>query len=208
MLKSHMQYHWWKYLLVILTSVMVWCMVFNALAQPADNEKLKVLFVGEKLDTAGLEQAITALLPEVTEQAVRQVEVTQTVIEGQAAYQVLEMRTYEYDIVIISQSYLQENMGLSLFSGAMTAQMQQYFSGVPLYTELREQEQVPSGFLLEAGAGAFGTYYAGQEQCYLFPSPQSVNFDRLNGQGQAGDDCALRIMAYLMGCEEQEAVQP
>lgn len=208
MLKSHMQYNWWKYLLVILAAVILWCTVFHALAQPEDNEKLNVLFVGEGLDAEKMEQTITTMLPQLTDQSVRQVKITQTRLEGREAYEILQMRTYEYDIVIISQSYLQENMGNALFSKAMTEQMQAHFAGLQFYSETQGERMVPSGIVLESDSG-FSAFYNGQETCYLFASPQSVNFNGLNGLGKAGDDCALRIMEYLVGWKEaQEVAQP
>lgn len=208
MLKSHMQYNWWKYLLVILAAVILWCTVFRALAQPEDNEKLNVLFVGEGLDTEKMEQTITGMLPQLTDQSVRQVKVTQTRLEGREAYEILQMRTYEYDIVIISQSCLQENMGNALFSGAMTEKMQAHFAGLQFHTEPQGELTIPSGIVPEPDGG-FGAFYSGQENCYLFASPQSVNFDGLNGLGQTGDDCALRIMEYLVGWKKaQEVAQP
>lgn len=208
MLKRHMQYNWWKYLLVILAAIILWCTVFRALAQPKDNEKLNVLFVGEGLDTKKLEQTVTGMLPQLTDQFVRQVKVTQTRLEGREAYEILQMRTYEYDIVIISQSCLQENMGNALFSGAMTEKMQAHFAGVQFHAEPQGERMVPSGIVLDPDSG-FCAFYNGQETCYLFASPQSVNFDGLNGLGQAGDDCALRIMEYFVELKDTlEVAQP
>ncbi len=180
MLEKHLQYNWWKYLLILLISTFVWCSVFTALAQPADNERLRILFVGDGLDCRALERDIDQLLPTLTEQYVLQIKVTQTMLQGQEAFRILEARTYEYDIIIISQSCMQENMG-ALFSGAETNVSCQYFKGV----------------ILEPGTGGFSSYYAGTEVCYLFPSPHCVNLDTRNGLGEPGDDCALKIMEYL-----------
>lgn len=202
--KAHLQYHWWKYLLVFIFSFSVWYTVFHSIAQPNPNEKLNVLFVGESLDAQGLETEIKQHLPDLTSQELQQVKVTQTYLQGDEMFQVLQTRFYEYDIVIISESCLQKNMGVLLEQRFMTQALCRYFSEYMLYVETSENGAAAYGFLMEQSRGLFANYYLGKEKCYCFPSPWSENFGGLNSRGEKADDCALVIMDLLLNGYVQE----
>lgn len=201
-MKRHIQYNWWKYATAIIASVVLWCAVFNSLAMPDENEKLHILFVGEGLEREKLEQAVSEMLPSVTEQSVRQVKVQQVRLHGREAFRILDGYTYQYDIIIISESYFQENMGLSILSRAMTEQVLAHFQEAEPMSELYEGAPAICGFVLPE-QGSFDAFYPEEDVCYIFPSAESVNFDGLNGKGLPGDDCALRIMEYLLGIDQE-----
>lgn len=194
--KSHLHYHWWKYALVAVVSVLLWTTVFSAKLKPKDNERLHILYVGENLNRYQLEQKITEALPALTSQKLRQVKVSQITTSGMQAFQILDARRYEYDLILISEHYLQKNMGTALFRQAMTEQMQQILSPYRLYVEENETESVPCGVQMEKER--WKKFCAAEEVCYLFISPESVNFGGLNGKGRAEDDCALRAMQYIL----------
>lgn len=203
MRKGHMQYHWWKYAAVLAVSVALWCGVFYNLAQPEDHERLHILFVGEGLDTAQMQSDIEKLLPKLTEQNMKQVKVTQSDLQGQSALQILQARFYEYDIVLISNRCMQQNMGGAVFYQAMKPALSGRFSDYEFYAEISDDSAALYGVQMKQGTGAFYQYWDKDEPCYCFPSPNSVNFDGLNGLGEKGNDCALRIMEYLLGAGQE-----
>ena len=194
--KSHLHYYWWTYALVAVISVLVWTTVFSAKLGPKDNERLHILYVGENLNRYQLEREVKEVLPALTDQEVRQVKVSQITISGMRAFQILDVRRYEYDIILISEEYLQENMGISLFRSAMTEQMLQILSVYNLYEEGDETEIVPCGVRLDPTK--WKKFCTAEEVCYLFISPESVNFGGLNGKGRTEDDCGLKVMEYIL----------
>lgn len=196
--KSHLQYHWWKYVAVLIVSVILWCSVFNTLAKPAQNECLNILFVGEDINTEHMKETVEAKLVHLTDQDVKQIKVSQLSISGQDLLQVLQSRFYEYDLVIISQSHMQDNMGVTLYYESMKSTLSERFADFDFYAEIGQDYAAIYGVQLMADRGAFWDFYNGSETCYCFPSPNSVNFGGLNGKGNQNDDCALVIMEYLI----------
>ena len=59
---AHLQYSWWKYLLLVLMTFFVWCGIFSSLAKPAANTQVGVLYLGEKLDAQMLQQELQTTL--------------------------------------------------------------------------------------------------------------------------------------------------
>lgn len=196
--KSHLQYHWWKYASVLIVSVILWCSVFNSLAKPAQNECLNILFVGDGLNAEHMKETVETKLLQLTEQNVKQIKVSQLSISGQDLLQVLQSRFYEYDLVIISQSYMQDNMGGALYYECMKSTLCERFADYDFYAEIGQDDAALYGVQLMTGRGAFWDFYNGSEICYCFPSPNSVNFAGLNGKGNQNDNCALVIMEYLI----------
>lgn len=198
-MKRHIQYSWWKYAAAILASVILWCSVFHGMTVPEGNQKLHILYVGEGLDCTGFKNSVAQVLPTVSEQEIQEIKVQQVQIYGMDAFKLLDSYTYQYDIIIISQSYFQENMGLSILSRAMTEQMLTYFREAEPMIELYEGKPAVCGFVMGKNAEQFYQYGTNSSICYIFPSSESVNFAGLNGKGTVADDCALRIMEYLLG---------
>ena len=106
-MKRHIQYNWWKYATAIIASVVLWCAVFNSLAMPEENEKLHILFVGQGLEREKLEQAVSEMLPSVTEQSVRQVKVQQVRLHGREAFRriYLPVRHHYHQRKLFSRKY-------------------------------------------------------------------------------------------------------
>lgn len=194
--KTHLHYYWWTYALVAAVSILVWTTAFSAKLSPEDNERLHILYVGENLNRYKLEQEVKEVLPALTNQKVQQVKVSQITVSGMQVYQVLDTRRYEYDIILISDGYLQENMGTALFRTAMTEAMQQMLSAYDLYAEGNGAGSAPCGVQLDQVK--WKNFCITEEECYLFISPESVNFGGLNGKGRAEDDCGLRVMEYIL----------
>lgn len=199
-MRSYLQFHWWKYLLVILLPVIVWCSVFDAAAKPAPNEQVNVLLIGESFDTAAMEEAIATALPSLTEQALRRFSVSTMVIGDTGYASLLTARCFDYDILIFEESSIPENLGQDVFV-RLTDPLLAQFPGLSPYTEtIPEGDELVYGLWIPDNA-RFSGFYTGSARCCLFVSPYSVNFDTLNETGTAGQDGALKCAQYLLECE-------
>lgn len=198
-MKNHLQFSWWKYLLVLLIPAVIWSSVFKALAEPKPDERVGVLYVGQSLNAALLQQQLTDALPELSDQPLLEVTVTQTEIPELSYRNVLVSRTFEYDIMIIEESSLQPG-GNQMIFGTLPDALQESFPGGIFYTEdAGEGEMLPVGMILDPGVKTrFSACYTGDQRCYLFFSPESVNFDTRNGNGNPGNDAALQATYYLL----------
>lgn len=200
-MKNHLQMNWWKYLLIILLPVIMWCSIFNAMTASHTTERVNVLYLGEGLDSATLQQQLAEALPQLTRQAISAVAVDTMVLRDNYSGTLLTARCFDYDILILQQDYMAENIGQGVFT-RLTQQMLSQFPNARLYTEQTEDAgALAFGFVLYDGQGEspFARCYTGSQNCYLFISPYSENFDGLNESGAAGNDAALKAAQYLMG---------
>lgn len=197
---GHLQYNWWKYLLVIILPIVLWCTVFDVLAKPKDNERLHILFVGDGLDAIALRQTLEEALPDLTQQKIKEVKVTTDYAAGEIYGQKLTTYSYEFDLIIVSQSFMRDNTG-QFFRRLPMDGLPGYEQG-KLYTEKVEDGAyiAPFGFVLwEPGVkNNFGNFYSGNEICYLFFSTQSVNLYPLFGGSAEGDNAAVVALDFLM----------
>ena len=198
--QGHLQYSWWKYLMVILLPILLWCSVFDVLAKPKDNERLHILFVGDGLDAIALRQTLEEALPDLTQQEIKEVKVTTDYAAGEIYGQKLTTYSYEFDLIIVSQSFMRDNTG-QFFRRLPMDGLPGYEQG-KLYTEKVEDGAytAPFGFVLwEPGVkNNFGNFYSGNEICYLFFSTQSVNLYPLFGGSAEGDNAAVVALDFLM----------
>ncbi len=198
--RGHLQYNWWKYMAVILIPILLWCSVFDVLAKPADNERLNIVFVGDGLDAVALQQTLQEQLPQLTQQKIKEVRVVSEYVAGEIYGQKLTTYSYEFDLIIVSQSFMRWNTG-------------QFFRGLPknglpgfenakLHNEKVEEGDytAPFGFVLwEPGVeNGFHQFYSGREICYLFFSTQSVNLYPLFSGSAEGDNAAVVAAKFLM----------
>lgn len=189
-MKQYLQYNWWKYLAIILIPIMLWCSVFDVLQKPAPHERMHILYIGENLDTAALQQKLSAALPTLTDQPLKEIRVRN---EQFCDSTLLTARCFEYDLIIIEASRSQEKLGQRVFR-ELPPELITLFSTAPLYRETVESSEKNYGFLLKPeDETVFSSCYSGSDTCYLFFSPESVN---CNPAG--GNDAALKAAYYLM----------
>lgn len=199
-MKDYLRYNWWKYLCIIAASTLLWCTVFSAIAQPRSDERVNVLFIGTRLDTPALKDEIVAALPELSNQPIESVRVDLTLPDIIPYAMLLSTRVMEYDIIIIEEPYLREYTGQQHFSPS-SEQLQSCFPNAQPYYEEADGYTLIFGYVLydTQQQNIFSEHYSGENRCYLFVSPESVNFDTLNGEGEPGNDAALKVAQYLMG---------
>lgn len=198
-MKRHLQYNWFKYLAVIILPILFWNSVFDVLAKPKQNEQLRILYVGDLLDAPSLQADVQDAIPQLTEQTIREVTVTQAVPNGMSYFDFLTAQCFHYDILILSQSWCRENTGQGAFVQLPQAILDA-FPNTPVYTETVEQTPLAYGLTIYDGTvqNRFSMYYHGNKNCYLFFSPESVNLAAKNGKGIVEDDAALKVAQYLL----------
>lgn len=182
----------WKYLALALVSVLVWCTVFSIRSKPKQNEQLRVLYIGEGIDTVALQSDLTALLPEL-----KAITVTQELPRTDQSMQLLTYRQFSYDILIFSKPYCIENMGQNHFS-RLTASLLAQFPAVPQYTEACEDTELTFALIPNEAARLY-TYFTNKpsDGCLLFFSPESFNLGGENGKGAQADNAAIKAAQYL-----------
>ncbi len=197
-MKNHLQFNWWKYILIFLIPVILWCSVFSALKAPDPHQRVHILYIGSSLDAEGLQAQLADALPDLTQQQLKAVTVT-VASPGELSYSTLEVRCFDYDILVFEESSMPKNVGQAVFV-RLTDELIEQFPSAALYQEdVADAGVLTYGFQIDCtGHSPFAAHYSGRENCYLFVSPQSVNFDTLNENGRAGNDGALKAAQYLL----------
>lgn len=197
-MKQYFQYNWWKYLAVVLIPVLLWTGIFDVLKKPAPNQRVHILCIGSGFDIAALEQQLTAALPSLTKQPIKSVDVNAAQPDAATLGSMLNARVFQYDIIIICEDFLPENVGQHFFS-PLSTEFTDLFPNVTLYQENTGTEQCAYGLQIPADSQTrFSDSYTGNQSCYLFISAESVNFNQLNGNGKPGNDAALKAVCYLL----------
>lgn len=196
-MRRHLQYNWWKYLLAVLLPIIIWLTVFEQMAKPANNARLRVLYVGEGLDSQSLQQELTHQLSQMSKQVLQEITVTQVSPIGISYTEYLTARCFDYDLLILSPDWCPEGIGQAVFSRIPTALLASFPSS-DVYTEVVEESDLPYAFVLPETSPFYSFSSDKGRPCLLFPSPESVNLDGKNGKGDLGDDAALQAMRYLL----------
>lgn len=196
-MRRHLQYNWWKYLLVVLLPIIIWLTVFEQMAKPASNARLRVLYVGDGLDPSGFQQELTLQLSELSTQVLQEIAVTQVSPVGISYTEYLTARCFDYDLLILSPDWCPEGIGQAVFSRIPPALLDSFPSS-DVYTEVVEKSDLPYAFVLPETSPFYSFSSDRGRPCLLFPSPESVNLDKKNGKGDLGDDAALQAMQYLL----------
>ena len=195
-LSSHLYYHWWKYVLLAVLSIVIWTAVFDTLARPARNEKVGILFFGDSLDVTALHADLSAVMDDLTQQEVSYVDVSQTFADYEHLGQLLTARTYDYDLLVLSAEQVDK---LSAY-GFFLPLPDNTWKDIPKYSQEKDGETVAYGLEIytPGSQNRFSSFCSGEQTYYVFLSKESVNLAGLNGNGTQTDDAALRILEYLL----------
>ena len=197
-MRNHLQYNWWKYLAIVLIPITLWCTIFSTLKAPQPDERVNILYIGSHLDAGSLQSQLTTALPNLTEQPLRSV--TVTVADGkELSYSTLDVRCFDYDILIFEESSMPENVGQAVFVRLTDSLLEQLPHTAAYQEAVSDAGILTYGFqITPAGKTRFNACYSGSQCCYLFISPRSVNFDTLNENGRPGNDGGLKAVQYLL----------
>lgn len=195
--RGHLQYHWIKYVAVLLIPLILWCSVFSVMKKPKANERLHILFLGEGLHTEKMEQSLREYLQNHLDRNLKSVQVTQSLYTDQNYSAQLLAATYSYDLIVISESQKKDNVGQGYFS-VLPQELQMQTEG--LYAEDVEGKRMVFGGVLSENGGKnrFSQYYSGKERCYLFISPQTENLYPYNQNSKQGDQAAVIAWQWFM----------
>ena len=194
---AHLQYNWWRYGLVVMFAVILWTVVFDMLAAPEKNEKIRITFVGDDFSHEALEKELYTVLPKLTDQPIKSISVESPVNKQSSDYySVLATRVYGADFIIIQESSLPETVAETYFQPLATEKLEKYVDVDTYYCE----NGIAYGILLYDGEGEnrFSQFYSGDETCYLFLTHTTVNAGDVVQSGNAEDDAALQIIKYFL----------
>ena len=192
---AHLQYSWWKYVVLTVVSIMVWTAVFDTLAKPAQNEKVGIVFFGDGLDVAALHADLSAAVEDLTQQEITYVDVSQTFADYEHLGAILMARAYDCDLLVLTAE--QVDM-LSAYGFFMP--LPDNWKDVPTYTQEKDGEVISYGLEIYSpeSQNRFSAFCSGEQTYYVFLSKESVNLAGFNGNGNQTDDAALRILEYLL----------
>ena len=194
---SHLQYSWWKYLLIAMVSITLWSVVFDTLAAPKKNEQLRITCVGDNFLCQELEIALDNKMPELTSQKLKKITVENPVNSQSSDYHtIMTTRAYGADIIIVEESAMTETFGYTYFRQLPLEQLPPELQEKQYYTE----DGAAYGILLYDGSApnVFSQYYSGTDRCYIFITHNCENAAGIMGAGNVTDDAALRAVAYFM----------
>ena len=190
----HLQYAWWKYLLVALAISLGWTALFTQFAATKDEEKVAILYMGEQLQYEELQQCLWGNKSDITNQTLKKVTVEKIANAGSYFNGIISTRIYEKDIIILTEDLMHEYVGRNFFE-PLPLEKIAWVNSTSLYME----DGKPYGFIVSGGDGSLlGQYIGTQEKVYVFLSSQSVNLDRLYGKGVSGYDAALQMLRFMM----------
>ena len=192
---TYLHYHWWKYVLLAVLSILLWTAVFDTLAKPAKNEKVGIVFFGDSLDVTALHTDLTAAIDDLTEQKIRFVDISQTFADRDHLGQILMARTYDSDLLILPAELVDP---LSAYGFFMP--LDDTPKDIPTYTQEKDGKTVTYGLEIYSPdrQNRFSAFCSGEQTYYVFLSKESVNLAGLNGNGSQTDDAALQILTYLL----------
>ncbi len=193
-LKAHIQYSWWKYLLIAVAVAAIWVLIFNRIAVPADNEKIAVTFVGAKLDSSMLEEKLGAEIAERSRQKIRDVGVEVVLSDDDYMFSmIMATRLLTKDFIIVEEKFLKNEFCKDYFLPLPEEKAKQHFPHGEMYYE----NGIPYGFVLNADSN-FCDFYHGNDKCVVFICSKSVNAMQFYGNGTASDDAAIRAIQFLL----------
>lgn len=193
--KTHFQYGWWIYLIIIAAVIIFWCTVFSRLAEPDSDEMLNITIVGDADDEA-LSADLAEALEGKTAKPLKEINIEIVSGDDAALSDIVTMRCLgETDFIIFEEEYIIRPVS-SNFGPVDEDGWRTYFPDAQLY----EEEGAIYGMLLYDGQTEcnFTDYYSGDQRCWVFVTPVSENAAALNGKGEAQDDAALQAIQYLM----------
>jgi len=192
--KGNFRYNFLKYIIVIILPVIIWHAVFYFVYRTRDNERVKILFWGDGLDTAALNSALAENISDIAGGVIEYAEIRSTTVDKSyiSAYQAI------YDIIIFSDDFMAENIGQNYGFFCFNAQgfADIFGEGVIAYTE-KYNDSILYYAVELSGSCVFAQYCTGERKCYMFFSSESVNLGDFNGNGNEEDDAALKVAQYF-----------
>ena len=181
-MKRHLQYNWMKYLAVLLLPLLLWPTAFRLRERQLQGKQLSILFVGEGLDTVQLQDALS-------EQTHKTVRVAQAVPGALPYHEFLTAHCFHYDLLILSEDWMQENVGQRFFSRVPETLAANFQNAQP-YQETIEGTPLLFGYVL-GDTARFSDYLSDTVCCYLFFSPESYLLS-------TDDDTAILTAQFLL----------
>lgn len=193
-IKTHFQYSWWVYLLIIAAVITLWVSIFTKLAEPKAYEKLNITIVGN-VDGDALSFDLEKVLEGKTNKPLKEINVEVVSVNNLQLGEIIAMRCMgETDLIIFEEDYIVKPLS-SNFSPFEENALKNSFPDAEIYSENGKAY----GTLLFDGISQtnFKTYYQGDKKFYAFITPVSENCAALNGKGEKENDAVIQAIKYL-----------
>ena len=192
--KTHFQYSWWAYILIIVAVITLWVSVFVKLAEPKADERLNITIVGS-VDGKNIAADLEKALESKTNKPLKEINVEIIAGDNVQIGEIIAMRCMgETDLIIFEEEYIVKPLSLN-FKPVDESRIKEYFGSSDLYKE----DDKTYGVLLYDGTSQinFKTYYKGDKKFYAFVTPVSENCAKLNGKGAEESDAAIQAIKYF-----------
>lgn len=195
----HLEYNLWKYAVIAVAAVVVWCTVFGALAKPRKNEQIVIEFFGVSIDSEMLKNTLTENKETVTHKALKQISVRQNTDSSDMFYQLIQARMITSDIMVFSEDLLTKDSEENI-----KVKAENYFKPLDLNicNEYFKGDNVEYYYVNDKAYGVYldlDNYGAENTRSVAFFSPNSVNLGEMNTKGNKTDTSALDTVAFLLG---------
>ncbi len=205
-IKAHFQYNWWKYLAVSVVCIVIWNGLFEALAQPNENEKLTVASFVQGIDAEAMQTKLEANKDNITDQAIKTVSVEEYLDYADSSMY------FSYALAAADVFIFSEDMVTPDKDGNVPVTYKGLFKPIPMdkFSEILG-ERAEGLRLFEDNGEIYGIYLTYEAvannftevceegiSCILFFNPDSVNLNALYGKGNAEDGAAVDLLLYLL----------
>ncbi len=208
---SHIQYSWIAYVLIAAVVIIFWSVLFNAMSQPEDNEKISIIFYSEGWDSFSLSKHLQENKGDITAQPLKIVDVEQASVNKTILKSRIGTDMMSVDIMAIEQSLLDNSTESDItirvedcFYPLDTAKLEELFGDISV-NYLTIDGKAYGFYLNDPDDGVknrFEEFYTGDDTFLLFFSRNSVNLDRMNSLGNEGDLAAIDFVKYLLEIDE------
>lgn len=193
-IKTHFQYSWWVYLLVIVAVITLWISAFSKLAEPKVYERLNITIVGN-VDGKNISTDLDKALEGKTAKPIKELNVEVVSGKNIQLAEIIAMRCIgDCDVVIFEEDFIGGLIAPN-FRPLDDSKLLKCFPDAELY----KIEDKTYGTLLFDGASQtnFKTYYKGDKKFYAFVTPVSENCAQINGKGEEQHNAAILALKYF-----------
>ncbi len=211
-LASHIQYNWISYVLIAVIVIALWCVVFDAVSQPKDNEKISIIFYSTGWDSYDLTLHLNSNREKISSQYLKKITTEQVSASKATLFQRLGTDMITNDIVVIEQSLLEHGDETKydlnpdeVFYAINLEKVSSVFGDMDINYLMVDGKAY--GIYLNAPndgkTNNFEKYYKGDDIFILFFSRESVNVNQMNELGRKGDCAAIEVVKYLLEISDE-----
>ncbi len=197
----NLRYRFPVYIAALLVPVLIWSIVFSALSEPRENERLSVAYFGGGCDISALSELISADISEISDQKILEFNFNTAIsTKSDMIISLMEARMYTSDILIFSGDMWENDLLKYNMAPIPENTLDDLKAELPADAEYHCIDgRVYGVFLKCAGRETvFSSYYDKDDRPLLVFSSYSQNLNTLYGKGRSGDSAAIDLARYLL----------